>query len=68
MLSAVPLVTAVGEVARTFFYRFVHTPGSPGNGPEMLGAPKPESEGFSAQPHTGLRRLDAPTQLYDVDV
>ena len=34
----------------------------------MLGAARPESEGFSAQPHTGLRRLDAPNQLYDFDV
>ena len=40
----------------TLIYRFVHTSGSPGNSPEMLGTAKPESEGFSAQTHEGLRR------------
>ncbi len=31
-------------------YRFVHTPGRSANSPEMLGAARPGSEGFSVRP------------------
>ena len=53
---------------RASYYRFVHTSGSLANSPEMLGAARPESEGFSAQAHMGQRQLSAPTQPSGADV
>ena len=52
----------------TLIYRFVHTPGTLGNTPEMLGAARPESEGFSAQAHMGQQRHDVPTQPNSANV
>ena len=46
--------SASAVFCRTLYYRFVHTPGSPRKSPEMLGAMRSESEGFSAQAHKGL--------------
>jgi len=34
-------------------YRFAHISGSPGNGPEMLNAPRPKLEGFRPTGHRG---------------
>ena len=51
----------------TLIYRFVHTLGSSGNAPEMLGSAKPKSEGFSAQAHMEQQH-DVPTQPNGADV
>jgi len=61
-------VFTVAMTLRTLIYRFVHTSGSPGNSPEMLGAARPESEGFNAHPCTAQRRLASSAQSHGPDV
>ncbi len=61
-------VLTVAMTPCTLIYRFVHTPGSTGNTPEMLGAARPESEGFNAQPCTAPRRPNSSAQRHGADV
>jgi len=48
MTAAGTFKMAMTSCARS--YRFVHTSGALGNTPEMLGAARPESKGFSVRP------------------
>ncbi len=58
MINSCDRLTTVGAFKPVItpcilIYRFVHTSGRPANSLEMLGAARPETEGFSAQPHPG---------------